>query len=96
MNLVDALELLGNFLINSKGCQKVAGGRSVAQTTDKQRGIITHPGRVPDKRWHPSGVRSNYLLLSGGLRYVVTTGYYLSRLRREDTLLHRYIIHAER
>ncbi len=61
--------------ISLKGCQIVAGGRSVAQTTGKQWGKMAHwrGGRKP---WHPSGVRSNYGLASGGLRYAPTTGYF--------------------
>jgi hypothetical protein len=66
-----------------KGCQIVAGGRSVAQTTGQQSKIIPHPERVSGKQWHPSGVRTTWALLSGGLRYAATTGYYLTALQAE-------------
>jgi len=36
------------------------------------------PERVPEKQWHPAGVRYNNTLLSGGLRYASTTGYFRS------------------
>jgi hypothetical protein len=32
--------------LSLKGCQIVAGGRSVARTTGQQSKIIPHPGRV--------------------------------------------------
>jgi len=38
--------------VSLKGCQKVAGGRSVAQTTGKQREKILHSERVPEDREH--------------------------------------------
>jgi hypothetical protein len=66
-----------------KGWQIVAGGRSVAQTTGQRSKIIPHPERVSEKRWHPSGVRTKWALLSGGLRYAATTGYYLPALQAE-------------
>ena len=69
--------------LSLKGCQIVAGGRSVAQTTGQQSKIIPHPERVSEKRWRPSGVRTTWALLSGGLRYAATTGYYLTALQAE-------------
>ena len=66
-----------------KGCQIVAGGRSETQTTGQQSKIIPHPERVSEKRWHPCGVRTRWALLSGGLRYAATTGYYLTALQAE-------------
>jgi imidazolonepropionase-like amidohydrolase len=43
----------------------------------------SHPGGVPRSFWHPSGVPNKFSLATGGLRYALTTGYYLSRLRRK-------------
>ena len=68
-----------------EGCQIVAGGRSVAQTTGQQSKMIPHPERVSEKRWHPSRVRTTWALLSGGLRYAATTGYYLTALQADPT-----------
>ncbi|MEP6912098.1 MAG: hypothetical protein ABI923_05050, partial [bacterium] len=42
----------------------------------------SHSEGVPALFWHPSRVRNNFPLSTGGLRYASTTGYYLSRLRR--------------
>jgi len=72
--------------LSLKGCQIVAGGRSVAQTTGQQSRIIPHPERVSEKRWHPSGVRTTWAPRSGGLRYAATTGYYLTALQAENPL----------
>jgi len=70
-------------LSSPEGWQKVAGGRSEAQTTG------THMRMIPtltgsQKVLHPSGVRTNYSLVSGGLRFASTTGYSLSALQAES------------
>ena len=36
-----------------KGCQIVAGGRRVAQTTGTARHLAPHPEGVPPFFWHP-------------------------------------------
>ena len=64
-----------------KGCQIVAGGRSVAETTGRQTKLIPHLEQVLEKRWHPAGVRYNNALLSGGLRYASTTATLVLTLR---------------
>ena len=66
--------------ISLKGCQIVAGGRSIAETTGRQENE-EHPGRALEKRWHPAGVRYINTLGSGGLRFAATTGYFRSTLR---------------
>jgi hypothetical protein len=48
--------------------------------------MIPHPEQVSE-RWHPSGVRTTWALLSGGLRYAATTGYYLTALQAETRSL---------
>jgi hypothetical protein len=66
-----------------KGCQIVAGGRSVAQTTGNQRSRSLHPEGVPPVSLTPfQGVR-HFRLMSGGLRFAATTGYYLTALQAE-------------
>jgi hypothetical protein len=69
--------------LSLKGRQKVADGRSVAQTTGPQSKIISHPERVSEKEWYTYRVRTTAALLSGGLRYAETTGYFLTALRAE-------------
>jgi len=66
-----------------KGCQIVAGDRSVAQTTGRQTKMIFHPEKGGRKRWHPSRVLANCSARSGGLRYAPTTGYYLTAFQAE-------------
>jgi hypothetical protein len=63
-----------------KGCQIVAGGRSVAQTTGKECSRGPYPGGVPPFFWHPFRVWTHFRLSSGG-RYAPTTGYYLTALQ---------------
>jgi len=65
-----------------KGCQKVADGRSVAQTTGPENGnVATLKGC--QKSVHPFWVRTSRSRLSGGLRYAATTGYYLPAFQAE-------------
>lgn len=66
-----------------EGCQKVAGGRSAAQTTGEEMEMTSDPGRVAEivAPLRSADVSS---LVSGGLRCATTNGYYLSRLRRGD------------
>jgi hypothetical protein len=72
--------------LSLKGCQIVAGGRSLAQTTGQQSKMIPTPGTgVRKNGGTPSGVRTTWALLSGGLRYAATTGYYLTALQAEPT-----------
>jgi hypothetical protein len=66
-----------------KGCQIVAGGRSVAQTTGNGRPSGPHPEGVPPFFCHPFRVWKYFRLLSGGLRYAATTGYYLAAFQAE-------------
>src|SRR5437899_7814470 len=68
-----------------KGCQIVAGGRSVAQTTGKEGLRGSYPGGVPQFFSHPFRVWNDFRLLSGGLRYAATTGYYLTALQAEPS-----------
>jgi hypothetical protein len=44
-------EIIGykEWHLSLKGCQIVAGGRSVAQTTGKQQKRVEYPGRVLEK-----------------------------------------------
>jgi hypothetical protein len=50
------------------------------------------PRRDVRKPLHALGVQTNWSMLSGGLRYATTTGYYLSafqaEIRRKDRSLH--------
>ena len=49
------------FRVSLEGCRKVAGGRSVAQTTGKQNGKDLHSERVPENRGATSSVCRNTL-----------------------------------
>ena len=69
-------------LSSLEGWQKVAGGRSVAQTTGPQM-IMIPTLKGSQKALHPCGVRRNYSLVSGGLRFAPTTGYFLPALRAD-------------
>ena len=73
--------------VSLKGWQIVAGGRSEAQTTGQQSTIIPHPERVSEKCGTTSGVHNPEALLSGGLRFAPTTGYYLPARRAESRYL---------
>ena len=64
--------------VSLKGWQIVAGDRSEAQTTGQQSTKIPHPARVSEKSGTPSGVHKPEALLSGGLRFAATTGYFLA------------------
>jgi hypothetical protein len=67
-----------------KGCQIVAGGRSVAQTTGEQsKNMFLHPERGVRKMVAPLQGANNEGAVSGGLRYAATTGYYLTALQAE-------------
>ena len=66
-----------------KGCQIVAGGRSEAQTTGRQAKEFSNLKGCPENRGTPRWVQMNYSLLSGGLRYAATTGYYLAAFQAE-------------
>jgi hypothetical protein len=66
-----------------KGCQIVAGGRSLAQTTGKECPGGPYPGGVPPFSATRSGCGIIFRLLSGGLRYAATTGYHLTALQAE-------------
>jgi hypothetical protein len=71
-----------------KGCQIVAGGRSVAKTTGQQSKIIPHPERVARKKVAPlRGTDQVGALLSGGLRDAATTGYDLTTFQAEIRVL---------
>jgi len=69
-----------------KGCERVAGGRSAAQTTGTGRKIIStlkgcQSGFGP-RFCHPFRVRGLVLFyFTGGLRYASTTGYLLAALQ---------------
>src|ERR1035437_4896928 len=79
---------------NPEGCQNVAGGHSIAQTSGHRITRGPHPGGVPERRlfmtfsiqaagfWHPSGMRFD---LSGvpGVSLRSTPGYGLRSLRDE-------------
>jgi hypothetical protein len=79
---------------NPEGCQNVAGGRSIAQTSGHRITQDPHPGGVPERRlfmtfpiqaagfWHPSGMRFD---LSGvpGVSLRSSPGYGLRSLRDE-------------
>jgi hypothetical protein len=67
-----------------KGCQIVAGGRSVAQITGKESPSGPYPGGVPPFFWHPFRVWTYFRLLSGGLRSAPTTGYCLTALQAAE------------
>ena len=60
--------------------QKVAGGRSVAQTTGIS-GVIDAPRRGATSRLAPFQGANHFHFLSGGLRSAATTGYYLAPLQ---------------
>jgi hypothetical protein len=64
-----------------KGWQKVAGGRSVAQTTGKPPAISPHPAGVQESFLATLRVAEIFRVSTGGLRYASTTGYYLSALQ---------------
>jgi len=74
MSVVRAVEL------SLKGWQIVAGG---PQTTGSLIIKGTHAGGVQDF-CHAFSVRT-IIHGSGGLRFATTTGYFLKRLRREET-----------
>jgi hypothetical protein len=42
-------------IFSLKGCQIVAGGRSLAKTTGHQTEMIPHPERVPEEAGTPPG-----------------------------------------
>ncbi len=71
-----------------KGCQIVAGGRSVAQTTGNEHLNGPHPGGVPPFLTPFSGCGIVFGL-PGGLRYAATTGYYLTALQARTELASR-------
>jgi len=47
--------------LSLKGCQIVAGGRSVAKTTGDQRAALLHPGGVPRFSGTVFQVRINFV-----------------------------------
>ena len=68
--------------LSLKGCQIVAGGRSVAQTTGKQRAVsCTLEGCHGFLAPVPGAESISFP--SGGLRYASTTGYYLTALQAD-------------
>jgi hypothetical protein len=75
-----------------KGCQIVAGGpeRSADHRTTIENNST--PGTGVRKQWHPSGVRTMWELLSGGLRNAPTTGYYLTALRAKPTRYRQVVV----
>jgi hypothetical protein len=81
----------GGLQFSLKGWQKVAGGRSVAQTTGRQEQrsstLVEGCQKVRTEQpnfWRvlaPNQGADNKSETSGGLRYAATTGYFLLTLR---------------
>src|SRR5882762_5715252 len=61
---------------SSRWSQRSADHRTTIESNSQ-------PERVSEKRWHSSGVRTTWALLSGGLRSAATTGYYLIAFQAE-------------
>jgi hypothetical protein len=67
--------------LSLEGCQIVAGGQSEAETTGQ---LENHsPGAGVRKTVAPLQGADQRTLLSGGLRFALTTGYYLPALQAE-------------
>jgi hypothetical protein len=71
-------QLIQRVVFSLKGCPIVAGGRSADHR--KVASIRPHPEKGAQDLWDPFRVRNPFRLLSGGLRYAATTGYYLTAL----------------
>jgi hypothetical protein len=73
--------------LSLKGWQIVAGGpeRSADHRTTIEN--ISHPERVSEQRWHPSGVRNTWARFPV-VCSAATTGYYLPTLQAEMLSLH--------
>ena len=77
--------------LSLKGCQIVAGGRSVAKTTGRQKKIFpTLEGC--QKTVAPLQGADEVLLVSGGLRSAATTGYYLTAFQAGNQSLQLQVL----
>ena len=85
VRMSDKLQFVDALVCNPKGCQKVAGGRSAAETTGTRRLANRNPkGCQKSRVLHPFRVQiSSNETGPVGLLCAPTTGYFLSALRAE-------------